>query len=366
MRDSPGWQFYNPVRIVAAPMADALAELVAPAREALLVTSAGFTRRGISARIAQLLEGVKLNVVDEIEPNPDLIDLDLIAKQLHGTKAQVVLALGGGSVLDAAKVLARTIPLREPRPLEALLRHGQEPVWQGRLPVVAVPTTAGTGAEATPFATVWDHSEHRKHSLDGREMFPVAALLDAELTLNLPHEQTLYPGLDTVSHALESLWNRNCSPASRSIAMQALRLSAQALPLVLRQPYTLAERRRMQEASVLAGIAISQTRTALAHAVSYPVTAHFGVPHGLACSFTLPEILRANLHTLATNAQEHAVLSAVLSMLEELELPRRMARYVTLAQLVSLHAEMYTPGRSDNYVGPDMGSLTQLLARSLQ
>jgi alcohol dehydrogenase len=284
---------------------------------------------------------------------------------LRNAGIEVVVALGGGSVMDSGKALAATLSSKVANPLEEVFRAGNNPSWSCRLPLITIPTTAGTGAEVTPFATVWDHELHRKHSLSGPLMFPDLAILDASLTLTLFEEETLFPGLDSVSHALESLWNRHCTPVSRALALQSLALVLRALPSVLVEPLSITYRRDLQAASLLAGMAISQTRTALAHSISYPVTTHFGVPHGLACSFTLPALLELNLETMATSAIEHQLLSSVLSMLKGFGLSERVRSYFVPDSLESLHDEMITPGRSDNYNGVNVSDIGHLLYKAL-
>src|SRR5690606_20309422 len=121
-------------------------------------------------------------------------------------------------------------------PLGKVLREGRQQTWEKKIPLVAIPTTSGTGAEVTPFATVWDQSEHRKYSITGDLIFPDTAVLDPELTLSLPEKETLYPGLDAISHALESLWNVNRTPVTAGFAIQALELAVEALPTVLGNP----------------------------------------------------------------------------------------------------------------------------------
>jgi alcohol dehydrogenase len=184
----------------------------------------------------------------------------------------------------------------------------------------------------------------------GDAVYPDVALLVPELTLSLPHDETLYTGLDAVSHALESLWNRNRTSVSEAHAVQALRLAVHALPRVLAVPSDLSARRQMQQASLLAGMAISHTRTAIAHAISYPLTSHFGVPHGLACSFSLPRIIEAYLGESEV-AHIHTLLRQVGDMLSSFGLHERLARYASRDQIAGVKSEMYQPGRADNFVG---------------
>lgn len=359
MFDIPNWGHYNPVRIVCAPL-ETLAQYVKP-HHVLLVTTPGFLKRGVVQRVKDILSGHQVTVWDGVKPNSDLQDLDAASANLRGLGVECVVGLGGGSALDAAKVLSSTIPGSPEISLRQVFSGAAASHWVLRLPLIAIPTTSGTGAEVTPFATVWDHAAHKKHSLAGEFVYPDLALLDATLTLSLGEEDTLYPALDAFSHALESLWNKNHTPVSRAYAFQALALSNAALPQVMHDFGNLGARRDLQTASILAGLAISQTRTAIAHSISYPLTSHFGVPHGLACSFTLPALLQKNISTLAHHSGEQRVLNETLKIIEALDLRKRIATYANPQQLVAVSSEMFTPGRADNYAGQSLGDLTILL-----
>lgn len=348
---SAAWTHCTPVAVHAGRGSlDRLPELAGPGAW-LLVTSRGAVARGTAERVARLLRqgGRTVTVCDAIGSNPRLADLEALRTHHRDARFQGLVALGGGSVLDAAKVLSAMLVSPLAHPLEAQLRHGRALRWDTGLPVVAIPTTAGSGAEVTPFATVWEPERHRKHSVSGTGILPRIALLDPCLTLTLPRRQTLFSGLDAISHALESTWNRNRTPVSEALAWHALELAVPALPRVLEQPGELEARERLQQASLLAGLAISQTRTAIAHSISYPLTSHHGVPHGLACSFTLPCLVEDNLERCP--AARRPVLEATLALLRSLHLDREIRAFLGNADLRNLYGEMITPGRADNYTG---------------
>jgi alcohol dehydrogenase len=330
------WAFYNPVRIHAGPGAlNLLPQLLSGEGALLLVASPGFRERGGVARIEQLVAGRELHVLEDVTPNPDRAHVEKQRMQLASLGIGEVVAIGGGSVLDTGKILASALGVR----------------------VLCVPTTAGTGSEVTPFATVWDHAAKKKLSTDVRH--PDVALLDPELTLTLPEEVTLSTGLDALTQAFESTWSRRANPVSTAFAVRAIRMGLQSLPLVLRQPENIAARSAMLETSLLAGLAISHTRTALGHSMSYPITARFGLPHGYACGFTLPEVFAFNrsaepgrFEALAKElgfATADDLESRMRQLLDELAIGRRIQRYVGDGSgLAALAPEMLTPGRADN------------------
>lgn len=185
--------------------------------------------------------------------------------------------------------------------------------------------------------------------MTGEHVYPSHAVLDPELTLTLPHQETLYTGLDAISHALESLWNKNRTPISEACARQALNLAIKALPAVLEKPDDLLCRKQMQDASSMAGVAISQTRTAIAHSISYPLTIHYGMPHGLACSFTLPSII-AFLKKNNILQEFRELFLSVENLLLSFDLRPKLGKYTDLKKSTILLNEMYLPNRADNFV----------------
>lgn len=346
------WQHFNPVRVVAGP--GSLAELprLLPARGTMLiVTTAGATRRGLTARVRALLESETAHLVvhDSVTPNPELDPLDEVAEGYRGLRPAGVIAVGGGSAIDAGKTLAAVLDAEGTRPLHCRLRQGQAGEWNRHIPVVTIPTTAGTGAEVTPFATVWDPRTQRKFSVTGESLFPSACILDPELTLSLGPSDTLYPALDTISHALESLWNRHATPVTEALAFGALRLSLSHLREALEDGNSLEARTGLQQASLLAAQAIAQTRTAIAHSISYPLTLAHGVPHGLACSFTLPALLDRFTALLTGDIRQAALLSDVAVLLRGLALDQHLYNFASREQVLSLLPLMNTPGRADNF-----------------
>ena len=294
--DGGCWEFQNPVQIIFG--AGRLAELghCVASRKALLITTPGFTARRVTDRVLDLLGSTPVRVWDKVRPNPDLSDIEEAGYALLDEPAEVLIALGGGSALDTAKAVCIILSSGDPGVLRAHLEN-KAPLPPGSpLPLIAVPTTVGTGSEVTPFATLWDYQSKSKHSIDTPGLYPKIALLDPELTLTLPNDLTISSGLDALAHGMESIWNRRSTPLATLYALEAVGTAIKTLPELIEQPDSLKYRSRMMKASLLAGLAISQTRTALCHSMSYPLTSHFGVPHGLACGFTLPAVLEFNQH----------------------------------------------------------------------
>jgi phosphonate metabolism-associated iron-containing alcohol dehydrogenase len=206
----------------------------------------------------------------------------------------VLAAVGGGTTLDIAKVVRCRPREASFESIVAALR-GVAPWPELALaPLWLVPTTAGTGSEVTRWATVWDtqHTPPVKRSLDEPCGYAERAFVDPALTLSCPAEVTRDCALDALSHALESIWNRHANPVSDRLAVSAARRILAALPGCLRSPADITLRSELAFAALEAGLAFSQTRTALAHALSYAVTLEQGIPHGHACALWLPAAWR--------------------------------------------------------------------------
>ncbi len=231
--------------------------------------------------------------IRNVAPNPDY---RLLAEQTSRfarltQQPEVIVALGGGSVIDSAKVFAaaggdfgRVSTFLETQKGAELL---------SATPIIAVPTTAGTGSEVTCWGTVWDEATGKKYSLARPDLYPTHAVVDPRLMLAKPRLLTISTGLDALSHALESLWNVNNNPVSANHAVFAARNVLDVLPRLVGDLGNIELRSRMAMAALFAGLAFSNTKTAIAHSLSYPITLRHGVQHGIACSFSLPMVLRS-------------------------------------------------------------------------
>ena len=304
------YRYHNPVAVRFG--LGALHELpaVLADRDTVLVTFPEAHELGLVARLSSLLGGSLAGVVDDVAPNPDVSVLAPMYASFWRDHdgCQTIVAVGGGSVIDTAKVLM--VGTRSGRFDELLgaLAAGASYTPPSVKALIAVPTTAGTGSEVTPWATVWDHAAGAKHSLHLRETWPEAAIVDPELMLTLPRAITVQSALDALSHALEAVWNVNANPVSDTFAVEAARTILATLPALLGAPDDRALRGRIALAALLAGMAFSNTKTALAHSISYDMTLRYGLPHGIACSFTLPMVLRRALHV---DAGRDAVLGRI-------------------------------------------------------
>ena len=325
-----------------------------------------------------LMNGRIERVLDIVTPNPSLESIDELRHVQGLETVDTIIALGGGSCLDTAKALSRVISSNRDEPLSDRFWEGVGIGADETIPIVTVPTTAGTGSEVTSTATIWDYENRAKRSLLGDGLYPKAAIVDPVLTHDLPESVTVSSGLDAVSHALESIWNRNASPISLTLATQSLRLSMDALPRLKANLQDHLARNSMMQASLMAGLAISQTRTALSHSLSYPLTMEFGIPHGIACSFALPEVLEFN--ALSDDGRLEGLASGLgydtaSSLADELRRLLKMLLYDTnlLGKItensltLDLRKRMYTKGRVDNNLRPvELDDLDSILREAIR
>ena len=206
----------------------------------------------------------------------------------------VLIGLGGGTTLDLAKVVRCRPRDGDPAHLTVALRDSSAWPPLTLAPLWLIPTTAGTGSEVTRWATVWDTGvvPAQKRSFDEPFGYADRAFVDPALTLSCPASVTRDCGLDSLAHALEAIWNRHANPISDALALAAAERIVRVLPTLLQQPGDTGLRSEMSLAALQAGLAFAQTRTALAHALSYAVTLEQGVPHGHACALWLPTVFR--------------------------------------------------------------------------
>ena len=371
------WSFHNPTRVsFGAGRRAELAKHVAGKRVLIVTTRRGRTQFESDPLLSSAGAAADRKWVDSVLPNPALADLESDIARLGGEQFDVVVAFGGGSALDAGKALSVALGAGGGRRLAELISTPALLNGASGLPLIALPTTSGTGAEVTPFATIWDMAAKKKLSLATPAAQPIAAIVDPELTHGLPQESTYATGLDALNQALESGWNRNASTVTLAMAGAAVSLAIPALHRLAADLGDSGARADLAEASLLAGLCISQTRTAICHSLSYPITAHFDVPHGLACAFTMEAAAALCLEreprrfgqiaAVAGFADGNSLLAEISDLSEKLGVRARVrGRVPNLDALVGLRSEMFTPGRADNYVVPvDADTVSLLLARA--
>jgi len=268
---------------------------------AVVVTDAGLAATPVVARVTSVLDaaGIPVTLFSGVQPNPTTGDLAAGADAVAATgppSARVALvAVGGGSPIDAAKgiALAAVNPQRG-RDLDYRSQFARR-----ALPIVAVPTTAGTGAETNAFGVVTDPQTRRKFYVGHASSLPAAAILDPDLTTGLPPAVTAATGMDALTHALESYLSVRANPWSDGIALQVIRMIAIHLPRAYTDGGDLEARAQMLLAAHMAGVGMATTGLGLCHAIGHAIGGRFGIAHGVALTTVLPQVLRFSVPACA-------------------------------------------------------------------
>jgi alcohol dehydrogenase len=273
-------------------------ELGSPNARAFIVSDPGVVASGVTATVRAILSqaGVDHDLFSGVEPNPgtSVVERGGAALRAFGSAGTVVVAVGGGSSMDTAKAISLHAVNRVPA---AELGYDNPALVPG-LPLVAVPTTAGTGAETNSFSVITDEAAGRKSYIGHPSLLPQACILDPELTLGLPPGATAATGLDAMTHSLESLLSRNPNPFAEALALQVIRTVAVFLPPAVADGTDLEARSQLLFASHLAGIGqASGTGVGLVHALGHALGTRGRLPHGTALAAVLPEVLAFYLGT---------------------------------------------------------------------
>lgn len=256
----------------------------------LLVSDSALSQLGVLAPIQAELERLKIpyQLFDHITPDPTNAQIEAGYQALLAANASALLAVGGGSVIDAAKLIGARARNNKP----VLKMSGLLRVWRGMLPVYAIPTTAGTGSEATIAAVVSDPANKRKLPLIDVRLLPKAAALDASLMTGLPPAITASTGMDALTHAIEAFLSNNATRATDQQALAAAKAIFQYLPRAYKSGADLEARQQMAEAAHLAGKAFTVAGVGYIHAIAHQLGAYYHLPHGLANAIVMPVVLQ--------------------------------------------------------------------------
>jgi alcohol dehydrogenase len=340
-------------------------------RQILIVTDAGLVKTGIPGQITGELAraGVSSTVFDRVEPNPSIETVDAALAWYRGAGCDGLVAVGGGSPIDAAKAVA----ILATNPGGVLDYVGIGKVRQAPPPLIAIPTTVGTGSEVTPFVVITDRAQRRKVVIGSPLAPPQHALLDPELVANLPHGLLAATAMDALTHAVESVISNFASPFADALALEAIRLISINLPPAVNGP-ELAPRANLLVASTMAGQAFSSARTGLVHGMAHPLSAYYDVPHGLANAILLAPVLGYNLPACAeplsriarAMGQEPATAEAAIAAIRQLSAgagipPNLAAAGVTEEYIPQMAEDAYKSGNAQ-LVNPRKPSLEDVVA----
>lgn len=291
--------FSNPTEILyGTGSIRQLANLVTKeqAKKVLVITDPGVCQAGLVQEVETQLHaaGVGYDVFADVEPNPSVATVEKAFQQYRTCCADMLIAMGGGSAIDVGKavsVLAAnggTITQYE----------GIDTFTHPIVPLIAIPTTAGTGSEVTLFTVITDTKRDYKLTVGGRKLAPAYAIVDPALTLTMPRSVTASTGLDALVHAIESYTSLAAYPLSEALALEAIRVISANLRQAVFNGANLAARENMLYGSLVAGLAFNNTRLGNVHAMSHPVSAMFKVAHGVANSILLPHVMEFNVYAV--------------------------------------------------------------------
>jgi alcohol dehydrogenase len=280
------FNYYMPTKLVFEDGAiQQLGELVTG--DSLLMMCDPFLyNNGMAEEVAKQTGITNVVYFHEIEPNPSCQTVDKATTLARENKVNVVIGLGGGSAMDASKMVSCLID-NEGSILD-YYSSGDRELKPRKAQLICIPTTAGTGSEVTNIGVYTNKDTGIKMPFASPYFWPDIALVDAGLTHTLPAHITASTGMDAFTHAIEAYWSVNANPISDALSISVIRTILDNIETAVKDPTNVEARKNMAFASVTAGISFSQTKTTAIHAVSFPLTVDFGASHGLACSITLP------------------------------------------------------------------------------
>ncbi|WP_392455179.1 iron-containing alcohol dehydrogenase [Chryseomicrobium aureum] len=259
----------------------------------LIVGDPGVLQAGI---VDQVINPIKnsnfpFTVFTDVGTEASIESVDLGIKMAKENSCDLVIGVGGGSALDTAKAIG--LMITNPGNIRDYI--GMDKVNSSGAPVIAVPTTAGTGSEITRFAVLSDKQAKAKLSIGSMYICPTLAVCDPNLTISLPPHITAATGMDALTHALESYVNKATQPISEALSIQSMKLISRSLVIAVKQGENIDARADMLMASTIAAMAFNSTRLGLAHALAIPLGAHFKIPHGVVNAMLLPSVMKFNL-----------------------------------------------------------------------
>jgi alcohol dehydrogenase class IV len=270
------------------------------AENVFVIADPGVVAAGLVEPVTESLEaaGLAYVVYDQVVPNPDTASVDAAAAAFHESQADLIVGVGGGSALDTAKAVRLVVAgPREGRVAEYALRLGEQARPHPRhLPAyIAIPTTAGTGAEVTPWAVITDQEHKFKFGVGGPRSVPSMALVDPELMLTLPPFLTAATGMDALTHCIEAYVSTNDNPALDPMILYGIELIARSLPLAVARGANHTARHDMAHAALIGGVAISSKWLGACHSLAHQLSSFADVQHGLANAIMLPHQMTYSL-----------------------------------------------------------------------
>ena len=346
----------NAGRVIAGPDSiESIVELVADfgATRVLIISDKGVARAGLIDRPKALLQaaGVTVSVIDDTPPEPDVGQVESILESARKHAGQVVIGIGGGSAMDVAKIVA--VLLNNDVSLRDLLNKA--PIVRRGLPTLMVPTTAGTGSEATPNSIVLVPEDELKVGIVSPKLMPDGVILDPKMSIGLPPAITASTGMDALTHAIECYMSKKGNPFSELLALKAITLISRSLRRAFTHGTDLDARHDMLLGAMYGGMCIATSSTTAVHALAYPLGGKYRIAHGISNAILLPYVMRFNsvgnegkfrdvavamgLNVSALNDAQAAtaMIDNLFALNRDLEIPSDLKRWnITTADLETL------------------------------
>ena len=346
--------YFNPVRVIKTE--DWLRELKFRINDLKISAPIIVTSPGNRKRLHLDSKFEPDSIFSNVSSNPTFADFKNALKFCQKNMFDGVVALGGGSAMDLGKVVMAHLCL-EKSDINELIEYKEK--YPQTIPSIFLPTTHGTASEVTMWGTVWNMKEEKKYSISHPNLYPTVAILDGNLTLSLPLDISITTVMDALSHSFESIWNKNANPTSTDFAITAICSILENGPALKKNPDDLNIRNNLLKAATVAGLAFSNTKTAAAHSMSYPLTIHYGIPHGIASSISLLPLLDINgklikepLDRICNNNElTYNELKETIKAIPQGVIPYTLDEWsIPEDQLPKLAEESFTKGRMDNNI----------------
>ena len=310
-----------------------------------IITDPGVANAGVLAKVEKILDaaGIAHGSFAEIKPNPTTTLIDTAAKAAVAFGADALIALGGGSSLDSSKGVA--LVAANPTFSSAQFNYSITPD-RPALPIIAIPTTSGTGSETNNWGVIDDPVRQCKFYVGDASTTPVCAILDPELTIGLPPRPTAGTGIDALTHAIESLTSKGRTPVSAAYAHEAIKLISKALPVAFNEGSNVEARGEMLLGAHMAGLALTLSGLGLVHGIAHSVSAHVGAAHGEALAAVLAEVMEFNSQAVApiyatvandmgVTADSKSAIDAVRSLADNINIRQNLSAFGVKPEMVS-------------------------------
>lgn len=346
-------------------------------KKVFIVTDPGVASAGVLAKVEAILAsaGIETASYTDIKPNPTTTLIDAAAKVGVIFGADCIVALGGGSSLDSSKGIALVVA--NPTFSSAKFDYSITPD-RPAVPIIAIPTTSGTGSETNNWGVIDDPIRQCKFYVGDASTTPVVAILDPELTLGLPARPTAGTGIDALTHAIESLTSKGSTPVSEAYAHQAVKLISRALPIAVKDGQNVDARGDMLMGAHLAGLALTLSGLGLVHGIAHSVSAHVGAAHGEALATVLPEVMQFNSRVVSdiyatvgndmgVSSNSETAIEAVRDLSDSINIRNSLSHYGVTESMVGDIAKTVLADSvtSNNPIAPSAGEVEKILTSRL-